>query len=363
MTQENLLFKEVKYSDSIPTNIECILVADIGGTNSNFGIFSLTTRDSTHLEATLLFSIHYKSKEITNFTAVVVDLLAYIKNTYAITISRACFAAAGVVSAGRDFCKPTNLDFSLTSQDIIKHTGLSCAVIVNDFEIIGHGLAKLSPDQLIQVNAGKPRVRANKIIIGAGTGLGKCILVYDPVRLRYMPLASEGGHADCAAQNDVELALMRYIQQSEQFGCNISWEDVLAGRGIKRIYSFFRQYNGTAQADADLVKNGLHPDQIFSNRERDEHSNKTFALYATLYARCTKNFALDALALGGVYIAGGIAAKNVPLFEYQSLFFKEFVNCGKQQALLRDIPITVIADYNVSLYGAAEYMILEGICT
>ena len=85
-------------------------------------------------------------------------------------------------------------------------------------------------------------------------------------------------------------------------------------------------------------------------------------MYARFYARCAKDFALNALAVGGVYIAGGIAAKNLPMFELPA-FMKEFVNCGKQQALLQEIPVYVITDYNVSLYGAAQYMILENACT
>ena len=80
-----------------------------------------------------------------------------------------------------------------------------------------------------------------------------------------------------------------------------------------------------------------------------------------MYARFAKTFALDALATGGLYIAGGIAAHNVPLFESET-FINEFLSCGKQKVLLSMIPIYVIADYNVSLYGAAEFMRLEDFC-
>ena len=107
--------------------------------------------------------------------------------------------------------------------------------------------------------------------------------------------------------------------------------------------------------------NGPHPDEIFNNRDKDENCHKTFALYTIFYARCAKDFALDALALGGVYIAGGIAAKNLPLF-LESSFMKEFVNCGKQQELLQQVPVYIITDYNVSMHGAAAYMLLENMC-
>ena len=141
---------------------------------------------------------------------------------------------------------------------------------------------------------------------------------------------------------------------------NVSWEDLLSGRGIQRIYNFFRSRQSDIQANHDLVTNGFNPDEIFNNRHIDTHSWHTFQLYSLIYARCAKNFALDTLALGGVYIAGGIAAKNLQLFE-QKEFMDEFVNCGKQQELLKNIPIYVITDYDISLYGAAEFMYLEHI--
>jgi glucokinase len=215
----------------------------------------------------------------------------------------------------------------------------------------------------VLINSGKARKYANKIILGAGTGLGKCILYWDKHKNRYMPLASEGGHADFAPQTQEELDLALFIKKKEKFSCNISWEDVLSGCGIQRMYRFFQSRNKKAFSDPEFNMNGGPlPDEIFKSRNGDEHSQKTFELYTKLYARCAKNFALDALALSGVYIAGGIAAKNLPLFELPG-FMQEFVNCGKQSDLLKQVPVYVITDYNVSLYGAAEFMILEGMCS
>ncbi len=357
-----IVFRQEQYVDRVPTDVECILVGDIGGTNCNFGLFTVTSAEQMMHNPTLILSLHYKSAQVTNFTDLVVALLGYIKKQYRITVRRSCFAAAGVVSAARDYCKPTNLSFVLDSKDIMARTGLTCAVIVNDFEVIGHGISQLAPDQLVTINAGHQRLRANKVVLGAGTGLGKCILVWNSTHARYLPLASEGGHADFAAQTHLEFDLITYIKKSENRTWNVSWEDLLSGNGIQRIYAFFRQRNSSLASNEELAKNGLHPDTIFNSRFLDDHSRKTFDLYAHIYARCAKNFALDALALGGVYIAGGIAAKNIKLFE-EAMFMQEFVSCGKQHDLLAAIPVSVIADYNVSLYGAALYMTLEGLCS
>ena len=167
-----------------------------------------------------------------------------------------------------------------------------------------------------------------------------------------------GGHADFSPQHQSEFDLIRSIHKNENFTCNISWEDVLSGDGIRRIYRFFHQRAHDTNHTDHVAP---HPDEIFKSRHQDEHAFNTFNWYAKFYARCTKNWALDALALGGIYIAGGIAAKNLALFQ-EKIFMDEFMNCGKQQELLSTVPIYVIGDYNVSLYGAAAYLILEKMC-
>ena len=344
---------ERTYDKEIPRNTECILASDIGGTNSNFGVFR-----HTNGQLELLLSLHVKSQEITDFTAVVQQLLAHLQNKYGITIKKSGFAAAGVVSEKRDYSKPTNANFAIDAQDILAKTDLQCTFLANDFEVIGYGLDKIKPSDLVLVNKGTPRRYANKVILGAGTGLGKCIMTWNKELNRHIPLASEGGHADFCPQEQLELDLALYIRNNEKRVCNISWEDVLAGHGIQRLYRFF--HDRTKHKESSL-HNGPHPDEIFASRQEDAFSWQTFELYSKLYARCAKNFALDALALGGVYIAGGIAAKNLQLFQ-ESRFMTEFLNCGKQQALLQQVPIYVITDYNISLYGTAAFMHLEGMC-
>lgn len=349
-------FRHAVYVDVVPRDCTALLVGDIGGTNANFAFFSVGTAC-----ARMLFSLHTKSQEITDFTTVVQQVLAYAHQQYGITARQACFAAAGVVREDRQQCKPTNVNFTISVPALVQQSGLDSVFVVNDFEVIGYGLSCIDPKAIVQVHAGDTPKHANKAIIGAGTGLGKCIMTWNAALNRHVPVASEGGHADFPPHNQLELDLVNYIQRTQAWDCPISWEDVLSGNGIKRMYKFFCARNSGQKMDTDLARNGLHPDEIFGNRERDTHAFNTAQLYTQLYARCAKNFALDALALGGVYIAGGIAAKNVQLFQ-QPEFVQEFIQCGKQQDLLRKIPIFVIIDYNVSLYGVVQYMLLEQLC-
>ncbi len=346
--------KERVYVDTVPRDIQAILGADIGGTNSNFGVFEFKND-----KLILLFSVHAKSQNVVDFTQLVKHVQELISSRYDIVIQAALFASAGVVSPDRDRSKPTNLSFEINAHAIKKATNIPCVYVVNDFEVIGYGIEWIDPKDLVKVHSGTERKHANKAIVGAGTGLGKCIMFWNNYANRYVPVASEGGHADFAVQRQSELDLIQFIQKTEEMACNVSWEDVLSGNGIQRIYQFFHaRVNGGRHADRrDLP----HPDEIFKSRNDDKHSWDTFELYTTIYARCAKDFVLDALALGGVYIAGGIAVHNLPMFELPA-FAKEFTNCGKQAHLLQDVPVWVITDYNVSLYGAAYYLVLEGVC-
>jgi glucokinase len=350
-----LPFKEVVYKQ-IHKGQPGLLVGDIGGTNSNFGIAQII-KDRPEL----VFSIHIKSQEIVNFTQVVTELFEYVKTTYDIILQSACFATAGVVTPKQNFCKPTNLNITIDSKEIVKKTGLSCAFIVNDFEVIAYGIDLLNPKDVISIQHGNEFKHGNKAILGAGTGLGKSILRWVETKNRYFPVASEGGHSDFAAQTELDMHIITYIKNHEQSHCQISWEDLLSGKGIERIFGYFNSLNSSDVKNPLIPNKGPHPDEIFKHRNDDKNCFNTFEFYATIYARCAKNWALDTLALGGIYIAGGIAAKNIEMFT-TSFFLKEFFNCSKQQRLLKSIPIWVIADYNVSLYGAIEYMHLEGKC-
>lgn len=352
-----LSFREHHYVTVMPTAITALLVGDIGGTNSNFGVFSTDNK-----KRTLVCSLHFKSQEVTDFSSLVLQVVTYLKERYAITIRQSCFAAAGIVSPTYDYCKPTNLSFVLKSSDISAATGLECVVIVNDFEVIGHGIDHINSRSLVQVKQGKAQPKGHKAIIGAGTGFGKCMLAWHEERGSYVPLASEGGHADFPAQSQLECDLVAFIHTTENRSCAVSWEDVLSGNGIGRIYAFFNSINKHAHNNTHQPSIAVHPDEIFNNRHVDKSSWRTFELYAQIYARCAKDYALDTLASAGVYIAGGIASHNVPLFE-QPCFIQEFINCGKQKDFLKGVPVYVIADYDVSLYGAAEYMVSNQLCS
>lgn len=350
--------REVMYVDEIERGSPFFLAVDVGGTNSNFGIFSLRPD-----KPVLVLSLHYKSKDIEDFTAFIKSVIDYIWDHYAIELKRGCIGSAGIVFPHRVTSLPTNLAIEINTHEIVKATSLEHLFLINDFEAVALGIELMDPKSVIQINEGIHRFHANKAFLGAGTGLGKSLMVWNSDNERYFPVASEGGHADFAAYEGVELAFVEYLKATYNI-CPASWEAVLSGQGIKKIYHFLgvqKKYPVT-DITREIELHDFEPDRISLYAEKDPRCRDVFELYVRFYARCTKNFALEGLALNGVYIAGGIAAKNSALFT-SPLFMEEFIRCGKQSKHVATIPVSIIIDYNVSLYGAvvADRLRREGL--
>lgn len=341
--------REVMYVDAINKEDESpfFLAADIGGTNSNIGIFSLRGEIPK-----LLLSVHYKSKQIEDFALFMKEVIAYIDEHYGIVPTRGCIGASGIVYPARVIVQPTNVSFGINVNTIKEMTPLKDLFLINDFEAVAMGLELINPKDIIVIQKGINRIHANKGFIGAGTGLGKSLLVWASDDKRYLPVASEGGHADIALYDSLERALQDFIYSIDGM-CPLSWEVLLSGSGIQKIYRFlgtYKAYPRTAITE-EIERTDFSPDKISLYAQQDERCNDTFTIYVKLYARCAKNFALDGLTLNGLYIAGGIASHNVGMF-LGPLFKDEFGRCGRKSKDLATIPVFVIADYNISLYGA-----------
>lgn len=346
--------KEVVYGP-LPKNGMLRLVGDIGGTNGNFGVF-----DRSDSVPRLIMSFHVKTATITDPTALIAELVEYLRTTYSMRIIEASLGAAGIVRRDRLMATLTNAPMTLDSHAIAAAARLERVLLLNDFEAAGLGLDLLPATSFVVINKGSDHRHANRACIGAGTGLGKVTLLWHNHCHSYVPIASEGGHADCSAQNDQDMALFDFIKAQKKMNCPISWEEVLSGRGVTWIYKFLGtvgSYESTA-ITAEIAEHHFQPDRISAYAQKDARCADTFAYYTTLYARCAKNFTLDVLARGGVSLAGGIAAKNVSLFK-DPRFMQEFTRCGRYSELLADIRVQVVLDYNVSLFGAHRFMQLH----
>ncbi len=336
-----------------------VLGADIGGTNTTLGVFGVKGK-----KLELLFYKRYNSTEISSIIPPIKEILEYSKNNHEFEIKEGCFGSAGV-SLKKGVINLTNLDWGINAGEIVNETELSVVHIINDFQAIGYGINVLkhnSPSDILVVRApkNKDNEKKTKALIGAGTGLGKSILFYEERKNNFIPLPSEGGHSDFPIKNELEFKLINFIKEKRFIEGPVRYEDLLSGQGIELIYFFLRSYGKKLETKYDkLIDESNDKVPLISKyREIDEICYETFKMFTKFYGRCAKNFSLDTLALGGLYIGGGIAAKNADIFKAKE-FLDEFEDCFTQKEVLESIPIYVILNYDVSLYGAAYYTILN----
>lgn len=315
-----------------------LLAVDIGGTKT---FCQLSTKDGE-----VLVEYEYSSQQYARFeTLLSVFLsLASIKPTMRIS---ACIAVAGPV-LGRD-ATVTNLPWILNADALAVSFGLQQVQFCNDFAAVALGIGCLSDDDVITLNQGVPQREDVRAVIGAGTGLGQAVLLPDDDGWRVV--ATEGGHVDFGPRNDLQMALWSYLRL--QYG-HVSYERIVSGAGLVSIYHFLCQRTGggsaslqTAMSEGDAASAISH----YARVEGDALASQALDVFIDVYGAQAGNLALTVLSRGGLYIAGGIAAKNVQRFQ-DGRFMAAFSDKGKMAALVQTIPVKLILHNQVGLKGA-----------
>lgn len=324
-----------------------VLAGDIGGTNTNFGIFGLKKNNLS-----LLISFQFKSHQLKGLHQAINLTLDDIQKNNSVHITKACLAVAGILSTKKDFAEVTNADWDVNKRTILKSTILEEIILLNDFEAVGYGINLLGKNDIIVIKKARKVPKAPILVIGAGTGLGKSTLRFDEHYQSYVPSPSEAGHSDFGAQDKDELELIEFLKINKKGNKAVSYEEFLSGQGLSNIYLFLSRkaiFKRTVYSN-EIVKSIFSPELISKYRNVDPACKAVFKIFKKIYARFAKNFALDCLPFGGVYIAGGIASKNKEIFDKE--FNRIFEDNNALGKFLRKIPIYLILNYDVGLYGA-----------
>lgn len=267
-------------------------------------------------------------------------------------IVAACVAVAGPVVDG--CAAATNLPWRVDASALARVCEAPAVALVNDLEATAYAMLTLRDDERHVLHPGtKPLLRGNAAVVAAGTGLGEALLTFDGASHR--AIASEGGHADFAPRNDQEIALLRYLQP--RFGGHVSYERILSGPGLHNVYCFLRD-TGFAKEPPELrdaLAAAEDPVPIISRRglERsDTLCSEALGLFCRVYGAEAGNVALRFLAVGGVFLGGGIAPKILPALG-RAGFADAYGDKGRLSALVRSIPVNVCLDPNAALHGAA----------
>lgn len=245
----------------------------------------------------------------------------------------------------------TNLPWSIDADQI--ETALGCPVVlINDLEAHGWAVAQASPDDLVTLQTGRPRP-GNRALIAAGTGLGEATLFW--AEGRHIPSASEGGHASFAPTSAEEVGLLAYLLRTYE---HVSWERVVSGIDGFRHLTEFLSTSGRivlppTLEPGDIKRRDMGPVVTLAAASGEDWAQTVMAWFVRLYGAEAGNLALKSMAVGGVYIAGGIAPKILPWLRGGG-FVQGFVAKGRFGDFLREIPIHVVIDEHAALKGAAH---------
>ncbi len=317
-----------------------ILAGDVGGTKCNLALFS---EKSGRLTA--VFKQRFRSKDFATF-----DLIAKEFSRIAAThlgegkIRAAGFGIAGPVINNR--VRATNLPWTVDAAVLSQELDIQHVILLNDLGAWGHSIEYLDPADFAVLNPGTIEPGGTRALLAAGTGLGEGFLVWDG--LRYRVGASEGGHSDFAPHTEQQIELLHFMRRRSP---QVSWELILSGRGFRTLHEFLDpsvKHPTFADPDADpapeITQNGLH--------KTCPVCVETIDLWTDIYGAEAGNLALKVLALGGVYVAGGIAIKILEKMK-DGTFFASFKDKWHFEKLLSNIPVSVILNENAPQLGAA----------
>jgi len=332
---------------------EIILAGDIGGTNANFALVS--RRESAF---TIEAETRIASDSITDFTATTIEARSHLAP--GIKLDRCCICAAGLVR--NNSCSMTNQEWVVDGDGLAAALSLP-TVVINDFLALSYALPLLDINDPAQIqplqhpDGSLPLPSGNSYsIIGAGTGLGLGHLIQQGTRFTAIP--SEGGHTDFPAFDRDTRKLGEFL--APRYDAWPGMECLLSGRGIVNIYAYVRD-SMTGPPDStleeiDALEEKDRPAAIARHGLHNPHCRRTMELFTRIYGKFAGNTALNFLPRRGLFLAGGIAQKNLDFLLTEDRFMRYFESNynPKLRELLRTIPVYLIRNYNTSLLGAAH---------
>jgi glucokinase len=332
-----------------------ILAGDIGGTHARLTYYRLdSSSDGYHFTA--IRENVFASREFRGLDEIV---LKFVSDT-GIRPTIASFGIAGPVRNGR--VETSNLPWIVESSSLASELQLNSVSLINDLEAQAWGIQCLGPSDTVPLNQvasiyggsnQQQTLAGNQAVIAAGTGLGEAGLIWDGER--HHIFACEGGHCDFAPRNELEIDLLRYLLT--RFG-HVSYERIISGPGLVNVYLFLKDTRRGEEPQwlRDEIAAG-DPGAAISRAAvsaKAPLAEQALDLWISIYGAEAGNMALKVLAVGGVFLAGGIAPKILPKLS-GALFMQAFLGKGRMQPLLEAIPVRVITNEKTGLLGAACY--------
>jgi glucokinase len=324
-----------------------ILAGEIGATRTRLAAYQ---SEGNRLERVVERT--YTSQEHSSLS----EILPQFIRSEGIPVHSACFGVAGPVRSGRS--KISNLPWTIDARELAQQLKLHSVGLLNDMEAYAYGIDALESKDFVTLNEGSEDADGNRAVISAKTGLGVVGLYWDG--FRHHPFACEGGHADFAPRNEVQIELLAYLQK--RYG-HISCERILSGPGIRNIYEFLRDTRKAEEPSwlRDQLNAAHDPSPLISRFALEGKApicEQTLAIFVAVLGAQTGNCALEYMTTGGIFIGGPIAAKIVPKMK-DPAFMEAFLDKGRLGDLLKDMPVKVVLNDDCGLSGAARYTLVQ----
>jgi len=317
-----------------------ILAGDIGGTNARLAYFQ---PQNGHLR--LVSERVFPSREHSELGEIVSRFL----DDSGTQPEAACFGIAGPVRNGR--VETSNLPWVIEQSRLAKQIHLPATLLINDLEASAWGIGALYEADLVPLN-GVSGTTGNQAVIAPGTGLGEAGLYWDGSR--HHVFACEGGHTDFAPQGELQIELLRFLKT--RFG-HVSYERILSGPGLVNVYEFLRDSgHGKESSELATTMQNHDPAAAISHAAlagTDKLAEQALDLWIAVYGAESSNWALKAMATGGLFLAGGITPKILPKLK-GPLFMQAFLEKGRMRPLVESMPVHVVTNEKAGLLGAAR---------
>jgi glucokinase len=331
----------------MPASGPRLLAADIGGTKIDLGVYAIDGGPSAPLATGRLASADY---------AGIAPLARAFLEAHGLAVDYACCAVAGPVADGQ--ARLTNLPWALEEAALASALGVKAAWLLNDLVATATAVPHLGAGDLVTLNAGTPVAGGTIAVVAPGTGLGEAFLTWDGGRYRAYP--SEGGHASFGPATPDEAALYLYVR--ERFG-HVSYERVCSGIGLPNLYAFHRDRRGVGESPTLAAQLAAAPendrarviiDGALDPAAPDPLCAAALETFVAILGTETSNLMLKTLSTGGVYVAGGIAARIVPLLQADG-FLARLRDKGRMSAVVARMPVHVVTAPQAALVGAASH--------
>eukprot|EP00177_Eucheuma_denticulatum_P008650 GFKZ01015740.1.p1 GENE.GFKZ01015740.1~~GFKZ01015740.1.p1 ORF type:complete len:436 (-),score=55.18 GFKZ01015740.1:396-1703(-) len=351
-----------------------LLVGDIGGTNARLVLYQAPDDPAALLDKTAISSheiisqIYYKNNDFQSFSEVLWSFVS-TPDVRGSKIHSCCLAVAGPVADNH--INFTNREGWIIDGNSIKEEfGIDTVELINDFVANGYGLLSLKTHDLSVLQEGKTVSHGQStfpvVLVGAGTGLGECYLTPSSAgHLKAFP--TEGGHVEFAPRTRLEMELLTYIQTrlntdpGDQIGENdvlprVSVERLVSGKGLENIYEYLREkFPDQVDHTRDAEYNESNERGRLIGAEKNDYKlfRRALEIMFSIFGGEVGNCALKYLPYGGVYIAGGIAPKNIEFINGpESEFMHRFWDKGRMSSIMADFPVYVVMKEDLGLRGA-----------